>query len=712
MYSCGQIYLKSLLCLSVQVCEDWFSRTRDSLLCLSAAAGTQQHVLFQGMARLQELHTQLKALTGHLQAQQQQLQAERERHKARQQEGSATAAAAAAAAAVAISGLGPQQQQEQQQRQQRGKQGWQQHSAASRAADGGTPEPRRLKGRQAAAATATGGAGATATAAADTEPSAGATQAAAGGAAVAEQLRLLQQRYQASLLQLVAPVLATLVLLADACVAVSEPHVVLGLQQWVHQGFHSVWQSVSQLYAWDLLSAEQLDAGDDEFDEDMLQLGTGAATAAGDGGAGASSKQQQQQRQNAAAGPSMLLLSWLPAAAAQAAGRYEEALTLYRSFLASEVCNTSVGSALRPWIYDQIAACYAAVADWQGLAQLCTAQQGPSGLTQQQQQQHQQQQSDLQVLPGAPWAQHWCLAGAAGVQALQAWALPQAGEQQRLGLLAVEQHLDRHRGAGPRAGRGRSLQGAVTSPHNLLHAVCLDVQQEGLPNSVSLAGVAMLNAVSALQHCSDRSSGIGADAEQQQQAGLIAGPTSPRGSRGGRRAGRGRVGQRAHGQQQHLQVADALGAAGSEQKHQVLVHVFEQIQQVLRRLEADPFVVNAAALWGIGGSSKSSPGASGGLQQLALMQLLQGQLLEQLQAHSVAATPQEDLSVQSSSQLLYVLRHLSHARNGSSSSSQVTALDGSSVWSAAFRPDGRLVSSLFGDVRPAVALLQVSKTLL
>jgi len=677
-------------------------------LCLSAAAGAQQHVLFQGMARLQDLHTQLKALTGHLQAQQQQLQAERERHKARQQEGSATAAAAAAAAAVAISGLGPLEQQQQQQQQQRGKHGRQQHSAASRAAEGGTPEPRKIKGRQGTAATATSGVGATATAAAETEPSAGATQATAGGAAVAEQLRLLQQRYQASLLQLVAPVLATLVLLADACVAGQEPHVVLGLQQWAHQGFHAVWQSVSQLYAWDLLSAEQLDASDEELDEDMLQLATGAAAAAGDGGAGASSK--QQQRQNAAAGPSMLLLSWLPAAAAQAAGRYEEALTLYRSFLASEACNTSVGSALRPWVYDQLAACYAAVADWQGLAQLCSTQQGPAGLPQQQQ----QQQCELQVLPGAPWGQHLYLAGAAGVQALQAWALPQAGEQNRLGLHAVEQHLDRHRGAG-RAGRGRSVQGAVNSPHSLLHAMCL---QDCLPNGMASAGVAMLNAVSALQLCSDRFGGsgmhvIGADAEQQQQGGLVAGATSPRGSRGGRRAGRGRVGQRTHGQQQHLQVADALSAADSEQRHQVLVHVLEEIQQQLRRLGADPFIVNASALWGIAGSSRSNMGTSGGLQQLALMQLLQGQLLEQLQAHSGAATPQEGLPVQSSSQLLYVLRHLSHARDynasSSSSSSQVAALDESSVWSAAFRQDGRLVGSLFGDVRPAVALLQVSQ---
>jgi hypothetical protein len=71
----------------------------------------------------------------------------------------------------------------------------------------------------------------------------------------------------------------------------------------------------------------------------------------------------------------MLLLAWLPGAAAQASGAYECALQQHAAFLASDVSSSVLGAPLSTFVQEQMAACYAALCDWQGLAQLVRSQQ-------------------------------------------------------------------------------------------------------------------------------------------------------------------------------------------------------------------------------------------------------------------------------------------------------------------------------------------------
>lgn len=672
--------------LCTQVCEDWFSRTRESLLWLSAAAGAHQHMLFHGMARLQELQAQLKALTAHSQAQQQLLQQERDKQKARQQEGSATAAAAVAAAAAAISGLGTGPQQQERGRERQLPQQQQAHEPPSRGADAGT-EQRKLKGRHNAAQAAND----------PQQPSSGSASTSPGSSmpSVSEQMRMLQQQYQAALLQLAAPVLSTLVLLADACVAAREPHVVLGLQQWCHRGFHAVWDAVSQLYSLDLLATADDYSGqavDELGDLDgYLSIGGSAAAAGAPGQHSASEKGvQQQQQQHAAAPSSMLLLSWLPAAAAQAAGRYEEALLHYRSFVSSEAASTGLGAACRAWLQEQMAACYAAIADWEGLVQLSTAQR--------QQQPLPQQQADPQ-LDAIPWVQHWQFAGTAGVKHLQDWGEAAAGPAQHngMGLQTIEQHLGAHgRGSrGDRAGRGRGSHHADRGhgPHgNLPHLLRLDLPGRCV-TSVSPATLAVLRATAALEVCCKGGVGSSSDSNTLEGLGEFQQRLSARGV-AGRGPGRGRHSAAGQSQQHHAAVM-----LDPEQQQRVLAEALQEVQQQVEALQRNPYVICLALSSGM---DRTSHGRCNG-STLPLLQLLQQQL-------AAALDPQQQHgqhAVQSIEQLVQLLSSLpaTSSRCGSSS----TAPD--AVWSTGLRQDGQLTSSVFGDVASATSLLQVGPQL-
>jgi hypothetical protein len=398
---------------------------RDSLLGLSAAAGAQQHTIYHGMARLQELQSTLKSLTAHYPAQQQQLhqqqqQQEEKREKERRQRDSgassaAAAAEASAAAAAAISGLGGGAQQQQGDR--RARQGKQQQGKLQRGqqlqqqdvarASSFTPgEQTKLKSRQAALVTAEGQTGST-------------NSSSSQSPALQEQLKALGQAFQASLLRLAAPVLSTLVLLVDALVQQGEASSIAGLQAWVHSTFHPTWRAVSKFYALDLSLG--VDSSSD------LGLGSGPA--------------EPQPDWDAAAGPAQhnlrstqVLLAWMHAAAAQAEGRYEEALQMHAAFLQSAACSIPLGSCLRVFVVGQMAACYAAVGDWQGLAGLTSSSSSKRG-AQTVQEQHQQQEFS---------AQHWTLAGAAGVAALQQWqhVFGQRGQQQQQqGQRGEQRHL-------------------------------------------------------------------------------------------------------------------------------------------------------------------------------------------------------------------------------------------------------------------------------
>jgi hypothetical protein len=652
--------------------------------------------MFHGMARLTELHSQLKALTAHSQAQQQLLQQERERQKAQQQEGSAAAATAAAAAAAAISGLGAGPQQHQQQ-QERSRDRQQQQQGLGKASN--NPEQRRLKGRQATAAPDADniqqGSNAAGTAAAE-----------AAAPPVSEQLRLLQQQYQAALLQLAGPVLSTLVLLADAAVAAGEPHVVLGLQRWAHQGFYAVWETVSQLYSLDILAATAAVPSHEEDLQDLddyLQVGAGSDAVRGQGGSAAGSNTGRQQQQTAA--PSMLLLSWLPGAAAQAAGRYEDALQLYGSFLASEACRTGLGEATKPWIQEQMAACYAALADWQGLGNLCITVRSP---WQQQQQQQSLQQQSVQEPAAVPWLQHWQLAGVVGVQHLQSWCMPGAAHEQqsRASVQVIEQHLSGS-GRGSRLGaRGRGAEqgqhnGSVhSSSSEVLQQYRLDLQQSC--GAASQAALAVLHATAALELCASSTEAV-STASSDGREGLLhvlqQGPDSPRGG-----AGRGR------GRQGLLQPTAAAVAAAAQQQQelqqQLVLQAVTDLRQQLAALQSNPFIVlpGVCSVFDVSTSSLSTHST---LQQLSVMQLLQHQL-----AQSLKPGQQEQLGAQTDQvgHLLSCLALLSDRdiQSGSRSSCRSgSAVD--SIWSDVLQQDGRLAGSLFDDVASTTALLQVSQ---
>jgi hypothetical protein len=395
------------------------SRVRDSLLCLSAAAGTQQHTIYHGMARLQELHSTLKSLTAHYQAQQQQLhqqqqQQEKEREKERRQResGASSAAAAAeasAAAAAAISGLGGGAQQQQSDRRarqgkqqhgklQRGQQLQQQQQDGARASSPTPGEQTKLRSRQAALVTAEGQTGSTNSSSSSSSQS----------PALQEQQKALGQDFQASLLRLAAPVLSTLVLLVDALLQQGEASSIAGLQAWVHSSFHATWRAVSKFYALDL----SLD-----LDSSGVGLGSGQTEPQSDWDPAAGAAQNNTRS-------TQVLLAWMCAAAAQAEGRYEEALQLHAAFLQSDACSIPLGSCLRGFVVEQMAACYAAVGNWQGLTGLSSSSR--RGVHTLQDQQHQQQEFP---------ARHWTLAGAAGVAALQQWqhASGQRRQQQQHG---------------------------------------------------------------------------------------------------------------------------------------------------------------------------------------------------------------------------------------------------------------------------------------
>jgi hypothetical protein len=417
-------------CCALQVCDDWLSRVRDSLLCLSAAAGAQQHTIYHGMARLQELHSTLKSLTAHYQAQQQQLQqqhqqqeVEREKDRRRREMGASSAvaaAAASAAAAAAITGLSgsAQQQQQQQQSDRRGRHGKQQQGKLQRSqqqqqqqqqgtgrASSPTPgEHTKLKSRQASAA------------AADGQP--GGSNSSSTPPALQEQLKALSQAYQASVLRIAAPLLSTLALLVDALVQLGEASSISGLQAWAHSTFYPTWKAVSRFYALDLsldasgssgLGSSSAPEEPHQPEDDPLA----AAAAAAAGGV-----------QGSTAG-TLLLLSWMRGAAAQAEGQYELALQLHAAYVQSEAASIPLGQCLSGFVVEQMAACYAAVGDWQGLTGLTASSSSSSrqGVQAGLQQQQQQQQEF--------GAQHWALAGAAGIAALQQWQETEVNKQQQ-----------------------------------------------------------------------------------------------------------------------------------------------------------------------------------------------------------------------------------------------------------------------------------------
>lgn len=500
--------------LHLQVCEDWLSRTRGTLLALSAAAGAQQHTVYHGMARLQELLATLKTLTAHYQAQQQQLhqqqqQHDREQDKAREQatSSSSTAAAASAAAAAAITGLAGSGQQTDR----KGRQGRQGRQAKGQQQQQQEPELAKLKTKQAPAADSQAGS--------SVPP------------VLPEQQKALSQAFQAAVLRLAAPVLSTLVLLVDALIQTHEASTISGLQQWIHSSFHPVWRAVSRFYALDL-SLDAAGVGGSSVAESQQDWGFGAGAAAA---AGTAAPQPQS---------TMMLLTWLQGAAAQAEGRYEAAMQLHAAFLASEACAVPLGACLRGFVVEQLATCYEAVGDWQGLAGLSSI----GGASRQQQQ---------QPVVGA---QHWILGGAAGVAALQQWQLATASTTAPL----VQQQ--QQYGARQRLGVDERL---------------LDASSVGQLPGLSAAGQVIMNAVATLQALSNKgSSGKGVG---QQQPDV-------------------RSGQGKH----HRRGSAPAARHGQQQQQQQLGTVLAEVQAQLQQLSSNPLFIMHASTGGSNGGSRQA----------------------------------------------------------------------------------------------------------
>ena len=169
----------------------------------------------------------------------------------------------------------------------------------------------------------------------------------------------------------------------------------------------------------------------------------------------------------------------------------------------------------------------------------------------------------------------------------------------------------------------------------------------------------------------------------------------------------------------HVEEQQALWPSLVQQQQEVLAHVLDEVQQQLWSAAASPLTVSSAFSTGVSACVEGScvavgAGAVGRLQQLSLLQLLQGQLMQASQQHQQQqqeeAAAQQGGPLQSTARLLQYLQGWSggagsHSRKGSRS--RVVAPAEGGVCCAALRQDGALAASVFGDVASATALLQV-----
>lgn len=589
------------------MCEDWFARAREALISLSAAAGSVQHTVYHSIARLRELESGLRNLTAQYRTQQQQLQQQQQAQQ--QQPISSRPTAAAAAAAAAITGLvGQQSERGSRDSKQQGKHTKQPQQQQD------SKEQRRLRSKQPEQSPAADSAGRTS----DNTNKKQTTAA----AATQEKLAALQRHYESSVLRLSSPVLSTLVLLADALIASGQAAAVTGLQSWAHDAFLKVWKGVSSLYALDI--SFDVQEGLDTVDE-------------------------QAEGQQAASGQmssTMLLLTWLSGAAAQADGRLEAAVGLYQDFLQSQACQVPIGACLQGFIVEQMAACYAAAGDWQGLAKLSSREAMLNAL-------------QLNSTTSTIGAHHWVLAGSTAAKQLQQWqthAFPSQVQQpshpsgQRSSLVAA---------------------GDAQSPH--LVPNMLQQQLTGLTaaEQVILRALQVING--------STSPAVVPEAQQRPQRGR------------GRGRGRGRPGR---------QAAEAAQQAEALQQPAATTDVMADLRTELQQLTSNPLHLSSA----ISGSTPASLSMavfqpSGKLQQLAIMQLL----LDSASVRGVGADDEHTGRLQTALAGLVSdkSRQQLAGRYDSSGSSRIDA------WSGLLTSSGKLHQGVCGAVRDVMPLVQV-----
>eukprot|EP00775_Hariotina_reticulata_P008457 gene8457-8641_t len=203
------------------------------------------------------------------------------------------------------------------------------------------------------------------------------------------------------------------------------------------ESFRVVWKATGKLYALDILAADASCAAEEEQQENTHEgdeLTTGAAANSGDlgaggaGGTGHASKTGQTAAGGECTSAGTLFLSWLSAAAAHAEGCYEAALQQYRQYnsvvAAAGLPSTPLGQPLQEFVLGQMAACYAALGDWKGLATVDNGSSASDGHFRSLATKQQQQQQRC--------AQLWVFAGSAGITELQQWQdIPKGTNQQQ-----------------------------------------------------------------------------------------------------------------------------------------------------------------------------------------------------------------------------------------------------------------------------------------
>jgi hypothetical protein len=496
-----------------------------------------------------------------------------------------------------------------------------------------------------------------------------------------EQRQQLQQQYEAANVRLVGPLLSSLLLLVDACVQQGRGQVLLGLQSWLQESFRVVWQAAGKWYALDILAADASSGAGAEQLEDMrqesLELPTGTAAADLGGGDIEGMGPAATTGQTAAAGgdcssAGALLLSWLPAAVAQAEGCYEAALQQYRQYnsvlVAAGLPSTQLGQPLQEFVLGQMAACYAALWDWKGLATLnsgATASEGHSkGHFKQQQQQQQQQRRCC--------AQFWVFAGAAGARELQHWQEIAKGSGQQL-----QQQQQMPMKAGLVKGLlGPGHQGKKHVIEHDQQLVVLDPASCYI-HGLSAPGLTVLNALAALQ-AGDSSKSTSNSRGRQQKQRLI------------------------HEEHQ----GDLLAAAAADIQHQLETASSRPLHLLS--------VFDGYSAGSCGDNIANAPTARR-LQELAVLQVLHSTLRSQQAGALCDSTPAGggDFVGCLASWLGGLSCRFTEQQVGwgggsataEGSTGEVFAAEG--VWAGALTPGGQLGTSCFSNISSALPLLQV-----
>jgi hypothetical protein len=214
-------------------------------------------------------------------------------------------------------------------------------------------------------------------------------QAAADAAAQALRQQLLQAA--GAVQQLCLKLAEALVPAAMACIQLEDPGSAAGLHSWAtgvllpamaaaHQGQLQQQQQQQQQQAASPGSSSSAGGaeaaeGDDSGSRTFTSITQRAGASSGMPATGSSSSSSSSSSSVAAAYDAAQV-SWLAGVVAQAAGRYEAAVLWYQHFLTSGASMMWLGRAAGDLVLMQLARCFAATSDWEGLQRLASQLQG------------------------------------------------------------------------------------------------------------------------------------------------------------------------------------------------------------------------------------------------------------------------------------------------------------------------------------------------